>query len=169
MKQLHSSLVVSHGFLTSVVCLIGQSFTFSQIFKVYFRSENQLFLKNRSFVDSRLSVKVSDYGITKLRDQHELLAVKEGDTDRQSQPLLWRAPELLRVDMPPKGSQVLSKNNIFSYFLQKSIPFGFCRKVMSTVSPSLCSRSYCVVDHTNQPIWIPVIKSSTPLSTWSLR
>ena len=78
MTYLQSTSIVSHGFLSTLTCL----------------------------VDSRFVVKVTDYGITMLRQPalyFRANAVEDGELVKL---LLWRAPELLRVEMPRHGTQV---------------------------------------------------------------
>ncbi|OQV18989.1 Atrial natriuretic peptide receptor 1 [Hypsibius exemplaris] len=79
MAFLHSGPVVSHGFLTSACCMVNSKFT----------------------------VKLDDYGTTQFREAVEFLPPKLTDkADRCSADCsyLWRAPELLRDIMPPKGT-----------------------------------------------------------------
>ncbi|OQV12260.1 Atrial natriuretic peptide receptor 1 [Hypsibius exemplaris] len=91
MTVLHTSPIVSHGNLTSHSCLI----------------------------DSRFSLKISDYGLSFFRDPADLLPPKNLDTppaENESSPnyerLLWRAPELLRQIMPAKGTQ---RGDVYSF------------------------------------------------------
>ncbi|XP_055329218.1 atrial natriuretic peptide receptor 1-like isoform X2 [Paramacrobiotus metropolitanus] len=84
MTYLHGSSIESHGNLTAHTCL----------------------------VDSRFMLKVSDFGLTSFRDVRDLLPPAEDDDDRNFDYLLWRAPELLRQQMPVKGTQ---KGDVYSF------------------------------------------------------
>ncbi|XP_055349485.1 atrial natriuretic peptide receptor 1-like [Paramacrobiotus metropolitanus] len=84
MTYIHLSPIHSHGFLTSFTCL----------------------------VDTRFTLKICDYGLTIFRKASDLLPFRPGDTERSLTKLLWRAPELLRQAMPPKGTQ---KGDVYSF------------------------------------------------------
>ncbi|OQV16974.1 Atrial natriuretic peptide receptor 1 [Hypsibius exemplaris] len=85
MTYLHSSPIASHGFLTGFNCLI----------------------------DSRFVLKIANYGISAFVNPADLLAPDKKDTVREDYSLLlYRAPELLRVNMPGRGTQ---KGDIYSY------------------------------------------------------
>ncbi|XP_055329527.1 atrial natriuretic peptide receptor 1-like [Paramacrobiotus metropolitanus] len=81
---LHATPVQSHGYLASLSCLI----------------------------DGRLSVKVADYGITKLHDPKEVAPLGAEQKDRDYSVLFWRAPELLKLQMPIRGTQ---KGDVYSF------------------------------------------------------
>ncbi|OWA50762.1 Atrial natriuretic peptide receptor 1 [Hypsibius exemplaris] len=81
---LHGSPIVSHGFLNDNTCQI----------------------------DSRFIMKIGGYGFDCLRTHEELQAFHLSQLDRNTRPLLWRAPELLRRTMPPAGTP---KGDIYSY------------------------------------------------------
>ena len=77
MNYLHSTKLISHGFLTDENCLI----------------------------DSRFVMKISMYGLGLLQNEDDLLPPSADQTDRNWRLLLYRAPELLRKFMPDAGSQ----------------------------------------------------------------
>lgn len=81
MVYLHASSVQSHGFLTSATCLI----------------------------DNRLSVKICDFGITRLHEAKEFAGLEPELKERDYTFLMWRAPEFLKMTMPFRGSQVNKK------------------------------------------------------------
>ena len=57
-------------------------------------------------VDSRFTLKITDAGLWLLRDPATLVPPNPKDSlERDYEPLLWRAPELLRTKTNPKGSQ----------------------------------------------------------------
>ena len=78
MTYLHASSLISHGNLSSHVCL----------------------------VDSNFVLKISDYGMDYFRREKDLRPLLNGEEDRDISLLFWRAPELLRTVMPPGGTQV---------------------------------------------------------------
>ncbi|OQV13910.1 Atrial natriuretic peptide receptor 1 [Hypsibius exemplaris] len=80
MGYLHESIIGSHGFLTGYNCS----------------------------VDSRFLVKITNYGVTAFVDPEDLAPPEkhQSDSARNWSMLLWRAPELLRQAMPPRGTQV---------------------------------------------------------------
>ncbi|GAU94571.1 hypothetical protein RvY_06317-3 [Ramazzottius varieornatus] len=84
----HNSSLKSHGRLTSNNCLI----------------------------DGRLTVKIGDLGLTTLRPSTTVLAVRStelpGSQSAAFYALLWRAPEHLRLRMPPNGT---AKGDIYSF------------------------------------------------------
>ncbi|XP_055334710.1 atrial natriuretic peptide receptor 1-like [Paramacrobiotus metropolitanus] len=84
MDYLHLSTIQSHGALSALTCV----------------------------VDRRFAMKVSDAGLWRLRDPKLLLPPQASDKERDYEPLLYRAPELLRGKMPPKGSQ---KGDVYSF------------------------------------------------------
>ncbi|XP_055349308.1 atrial natriuretic peptide receptor 1-like isoform X2 [Paramacrobiotus metropolitanus] len=84
MAHLHSTAIGSHGHLNSHVCL----------------------------VDTRFTLKISDYGTPCFRKPAELQPFKKADVERDYEPLLWRAPELLRQIMPAAGTQ---KGDVYSF------------------------------------------------------
>ncbi|OWA52494.1 Atrial natriuretic peptide receptor 1 [Hypsibius exemplaris] len=100
MAFLHGSAVESHGNLTAHTCL----------------------------VDSRFMLKITDFGLTTFRDIRDLLPPAEDQDDRNFDLLLWRAPELMRQQMPPKGSQVGGRD-VYSFgillqqIILRSAPF----------------------------------------------
>ena len=51
-------------------------------------------------------LQISDFGLTTFRDVKELAPPGEEQNERNFDMLLWRAPELMRQQMPAKGSQV---------------------------------------------------------------
>ena len=81
MDYLHGSAISSHGFLTGFNCLI----------------------------DSRFVLKITNYGLSAFVNPLDLIAPEKTDTRRDENNdytvLLWRAPELLRVTMPVRGTQ----------------------------------------------------------------
>ena len=78
MNFIHASSLDSHGNLTGYTCV----------------------------VDSRFTVKISDAGLWLLRDPSTLQPPSLKDSEeREYEPLLWRAPELLRMRASPKGTQ----------------------------------------------------------------
>ncbi|OQV20223.1 Atrial natriuretic peptide receptor 1 [Hypsibius exemplaris] len=143
MNQLHLSPVESHGFLRSLVCLI----------------------------DGRLSVKVSDYGITKLRNPDALLPFKEGDSMRECEQLLWRAPELLRVQMPPKGSQ---KGDVYSFaiimqqIILRSGPYESPGGAQNQMMESTVDLLLEIKKGTSPPIRPPVARSACSVDLFNL-
>ncbi|OQV12268.1 Atrial natriuretic peptide receptor 1 [Hypsibius exemplaris] len=85
MTFLHTSPMTSHGNLNGHVCLI----------------------------DTRFTLKISDYGLPFFRDPNSLLPYRvNAGSDRATETLLWRAPELLRQVMPPSGTQ---KGDVYSF------------------------------------------------------
>ena len=81
MTQIHTTAIVSHGNLNSHVC----------------------------FVDARFNLKISDYGLPFFRKAKFLQPPKltsDQEDLANSELYLWRAPELLRMVMPPQGTQV---------------------------------------------------------------
>ncbi|GAU87943.1 hypothetical protein RvY_00723-2 [Ramazzottius varieornatus] len=84
MEYLHGSPLETHGDLSAYTCM----------------------------VDSRFTVKISDVGLWYLRDPKHLLPPIASEGERDYDYLLWRAPELLRVKMTPKGTQ---KGDVFSF------------------------------------------------------
>jgi guanylate cyclase, other len=82
MTFLHSSNLISHGNLSSNTCLI----------------------------DSNFVLKICDYGLEYFRMAVDLMPLIDEDDEaneaRDLNLLFWRAPEHLRLIMPPKGSQV---------------------------------------------------------------
>ena len=92
MAHIHSTVLRSHGNLTADTCLI----------------------------DMRFTLKIGDYGLPFFRPKGFLEPPRSSDLNRNLTPLLWRAPELLRQTMPPKGTQVrgsLATHRIAVYFL----------------------------------------------------
>ncbi|XP_055329526.1 atrial natriuretic peptide receptor 1-like [Paramacrobiotus metropolitanus] len=81
---LHATPIHSHGYLTSLSCLI----------------------------DGRMSVRICDYGITKLQDPKDVAPLEKERTERDYTALLWRAPELLKMPMPVRGTQ---KGDVYSF------------------------------------------------------
>ncbi|OQV12253.1 Atrial natriuretic peptide receptor 1 [Hypsibius exemplaris] len=84
MAYLHASPILSHGNLSSFTCL----------------------------VDIRFTIKITDYGLPFFRSRADLQPVRTSDHERNMGHLLWRAPELLRQVMPPKGTQ---KGDVYSF------------------------------------------------------
>ncbi|XP_055353545.1 atrial natriuretic peptide receptor 1-like [Paramacrobiotus metropolitanus] len=85
MAYLHTTPIMSHGFLSAPTCLI----------------------------DSRFTLKVSDYGISYFRRPRDYAAPRPGiDNTGSVQMYLWRAPELLRHAMPIRGTQ---KGDVYSF------------------------------------------------------
>ncbi|OWA50763.1 Atrial natriuretic peptide receptor 1 [Hypsibius exemplaris] len=84
MVYIHGSPILSHGFLNDNTCQI----------------------------DSRFILKIGGYGFDCLRTHEELQSFHLSQVDRNTRPLLWRAPELLRRTMPPAGTP---KGDIYSY------------------------------------------------------
>ncbi|OQV13086.1 Atrial natriuretic peptide receptor 1, partial [Hypsibius exemplaris] len=82
LEYIHSSFLQSHGNLHSSNCVI----------------------------DSRFTLKITDYAFPELRNI-SLLPVDAVGQDINYKALLWRAPEFLRTVMPPAGS---SKGDVFS-------------------------------------------------------
>ena len=78
MHYLHGSVIVSHGFLSAMTCL----------------------------VDSRFVIKISDFGLTELRNAAVYEPPDHASFDQDFRVFLWRAPELLRQTMPAQGTQV---------------------------------------------------------------
>ncbi|OQV16758.1 Atrial natriuretic peptide receptor 1 [Hypsibius exemplaris] len=98
MVYLHSTPIVSTGWLTSHSCLI----------------------------DSRLVGRLSDYAFTLFRRDEDLEPPNPERTDRDFELLLWRAPELLRRFMPERGSQkgdVYSFGILLQQFFVRSLPY----------------------------------------------
>ncbi|XP_039608847.1 atrial natriuretic peptide receptor 1 [Polypterus senegalus] len=60
-------------------------------------------------VDSRFVLKITDFGLSGLRRPHTEASLK---TTACYQSLLWRAPELLREEMPRNGTQ---KGDVYSF------------------------------------------------------
>uniref|UniRef100_A0A8C4XEW7 guanylate cyclase n=1 Tax=Erpetoichthys calabaricus TaxID=27687 RepID=A0A8C4XEW7_ERPCA len=60
-------------------------------------------------VDSRFVLKITDFGLSGLRRAHTETSLK---TTACYQSLLWRAPELLREEMPRNGTQ---KGDVYSF------------------------------------------------------
>ncbi|XP_055354563.1 atrial natriuretic peptide receptor 1-like [Paramacrobiotus metropolitanus] len=84
MTYLHASAIQSHGNLNAHTCRIDSSFV----------------------------LKIADYGMGIMRNAEDLRPVSEVDLERDFDMLLWRAPELLRVRMPPEGTQ---KGDVYSF------------------------------------------------------
>ncbi|OQV16420.1 Atrial natriuretic peptide receptor 1 [Hypsibius exemplaris] len=100
MTFLHSTSIISHGNLSSNTCLI----------------------------DSNFVMKICDYGLDYFRVEADLRPlIDEDEEDRDFSELFWRAPELLRVMMPPAGTQ--AKGDMYSYavilqqIIMRSPPF----------------------------------------------
>ncbi|OQV20222.1 Atrial natriuretic peptide receptor 1 [Hypsibius exemplaris] len=121
--HLHVSAIHSHGFLTSINCLI----------------------------DGRFVVKIGDCGLTKLHSPSERDPVSDSP-DRDYYVLLWRAPELLRVVMSEKGTQQIilrsapfthanteERSNRETHELLIEIVKGVIPPVRPPVSRSVCS------------------------------
>ncbi|OQV16973.1 Atrial natriuretic peptide receptor 1 [Hypsibius exemplaris] len=89
MEYLHASAIGSHGFLTGFNCL----------------------------VDGRFVLKITNYGISAFVNPADLEPPDTNDKRRNEDSglytlLLWRAPELLRLTMPARGTQ---KGDIYSF------------------------------------------------------
>ncbi|OQV12410.1 Atrial natriuretic peptide receptor 1 [Hypsibius exemplaris] len=84
MTFLHSSPIASHGYLNDWNC----------------------------HVDNQFILKISSYGLESLRNEQDLRAVAPVSEDRDYGILLWRAPELLRTNMPVAGTQ---KGDVYSF------------------------------------------------------
>ncbi|XP_055344411.1 atrial natriuretic peptide receptor 1-like [Paramacrobiotus metropolitanus] len=84
MTYLHTTEIHSHGFLSSQTCLI----------------------------DSRFTLKVADYGLPFSRRESDLAPPRPAKQVQSLTVYLWRAPELLRQTMPPKGTQ---KGDVYSF------------------------------------------------------
>ncbi|XP_055352053.1 atrial natriuretic peptide receptor 2-like, partial [Paramacrobiotus metropolitanus] len=84
MEYLHSTPITSHGGLTSNTCLF----------------------------DNRFTLKISGYGLSYFRRKKDLLPPDPTDYERDWDHLLWRAPELLRQPMPPKGTP---RGDVYSF------------------------------------------------------
>ncbi|OQV20225.1 Atrial natriuretic peptide receptor 1 [Hypsibius exemplaris] len=76
-SYIHSSVIVSHGFLSAMTCL----------------------------VDSRFVIKISDFGITELHNPSLCEPPQTKTFSQDFRLFLWRAPEHLRHLMPAKGTQ----------------------------------------------------------------
>ncbi|XP_071389998.1 atrial natriuretic peptide receptor 1 [Centroberyx affinis] len=83
MDYLHRSPLHSHGHLSSSNCV----------------------------VDSRFVLKVTDYGLSHLRQTPPSLESLDPSSEQWTT-LLWRAPELLRGNMPPSGTQ---RGDVYSF------------------------------------------------------
>ncbi|GAU88432.1 hypothetical protein RvY_01134-3 [Ramazzottius varieornatus] len=84
MHYLHGSVIISHGLLSARNCL----------------------------VDNRFMVKISNYGIRTFVPSVDFQPLEKSDEGRDFKLLLWRAPELLRQVMPPRGTQ---KGDVYGY------------------------------------------------------
>ena len=56
-------------------------------------------------IDSRFTLKIGDYGFDSLRTVQQLETYHSSQEERNVRLLMWRAPEHLRRDMPPAGTQ----------------------------------------------------------------
>uniref|UniRef100_A0A667WMY9 guanylate cyclase n=1 Tax=Myripristis murdjan TaxID=586833 RepID=A0A667WMY9_9TELE len=83
MDYLHRSPLHSHGHLSSSNCV----------------------------VDSRFVLKVTDYGVSHLRRTPPNIETLDPSSEQWTT-LLWRAPELLRNNMPPSGTQ---RGDVYSF------------------------------------------------------
>ena len=97
MTQIHTTAIVSHGNLNSHVC----------------------------FVDARFNLKISDYGLPFFRKAKFLQPPKLSSDQEDlanSELYLWRAPELLRMVMPPQGTQVRKIDHFEAQFSPWCLP-----------------------------------------------
>ncbi|XP_055351630.1 atrial natriuretic peptide receptor 1-like [Paramacrobiotus metropolitanus] len=99
MNYLHLSNLQTHGNLSSHVCLI----------------------------DSNFVLKIADYGLGHFRTDEELMPIFDSDENRDFTKLFWRSPELLRIRMPPQGTQVAGDIYAYAIILQqivlRTLPF----------------------------------------------
>ena len=123
--HLHSSTIISHGYLTSFNCLI----------------------------DARFVVRIADGGLAKLRNtaERQPFTVLMNDSAVDLNYLLWRAPELLRTAMSENGTQVrrhshfslmfafnvLWKTMFFFMILQRADVYSFAILMQQIILRSL--------------------------------
>ncbi|XP_055329521.1 atrial natriuretic peptide receptor 1-like isoform X2 [Paramacrobiotus metropolitanus] len=129
MSCLHGSPIQSHGYLTSLNCLI----------------------------DGRLSVKICDYGVTRLQDPKDAAPLGNEQKERDYTVLLWRAPELLKLPMP-KGD-VYSFSIILQQIILRTGPYespGNAAQLTDTTFELLCD----IASGTSPPIRPPVPRAA---------